>query len=166
MKPERIRVIAICVFRRGDEILVAEEFDDVEEKPFYRPVGGGVEPGELAIAAAEREVLEELNQPVKDLALLGVLESVFVSKGRPGHEIVYVFDGRFVNEELEQQAVVMGMEADGTPIRAVWRSLNSFDSYHRLVPEGLLPLLKKRLESWFSVRLVHEKSTLQTNSNK
>lgn len=147
MKPERIRVIAICVFRRGDEILVAEEFDDVEEKPFYRPVGGGVEPGELAIATAEREILEELNQPVKDLKLLGVLENIFVSDGCPGHEIVFVFDGRFMNEELEQQPVIMGKETDGTPIRAVWRSLNSFDSYHRLVPEGLLPLLENRLES-------------------
>jgi len=143
VKPERIRVVAICVFRRGDDILVAEDFDDVAGLPFYRPVGGGVEPGELAIAAAEREVMEELNQPVTDLQLLGVLENLFVSKGRPGHEIIYVFDGRFVNRALEQQPVILGVEADGSPIRAVWRSLHSFDHYHRLVPNGLYDLLNQ-----------------------
>lgn len=141
MKPERIRVVAICVFQRGDTILVAEDFDDVAGLPFYRPVGGGVEPGERAIAAAEREVLEELNQPITDLRLLGVLENLFVSKGKPGHEIIYVFDGRFVDRALEEQDVILGMEADGSPIRAVWRSLDSFDHYHRLVPPGLLDLL-------------------------
>jgi len=145
VKPERIRVVAICVFWREDAILVAEDFDDVAGLPFYRPVGGGVEPGELAIAAVEREVLEELHQPVTDLRLLGVLENLFVSKGKPGHEIIYVFDGRFMNAKLEEQPVILGVEADGSPIRAVWRSLNFFDHYHRLVPEGLLDLLRQEL---------------------
>ena len=45
-KPPFIRVIAICVFRIAERILVFEAFDSVKETPFYRPLGGGVEPGE------------------------------------------------------------------------------------------------------------------------
>jgi len=33
-------------FQPGDEILVTDGFDHAKRKPFHRPLGGGVEPGE------------------------------------------------------------------------------------------------------------------------
>ncbi|MBD1910469.1 MULTISPECIES: NUDIX domain-containing protein [unclassified Leptolyngbya] len=141
MGANQIRVIAICVFRCEDEILVAEEFDHVKETPFYRPLGGGVEPGELAIAAIQREILEELEESIHQVQLLGVLENLFEYEGKPGHEIVFVFDGQFVNPDITQQTILRGMDSGDHVIQARWRSLDSFDSYHRLVPEGLMQLL-------------------------
>ncbi len=45
-EPNLIRVIASCIFKNGDEILVTDGFDHAKRKPFHRPLGGGVEPGE------------------------------------------------------------------------------------------------------------------------
>ena len=44
-----IRVIAICLFRHDDRILVFEGFDEVKGTHFYRPLGGGVDVGVLAL---------------------------------------------------------------------------------------------------------------------
>ena len=144
MKPKFIRVIAICVFYHDEQILVFEDFDSVKNKPFYRPLGGGIEPGETSQAAVVREIKEEIGFKVMNLRLLGVLESLFTCEGEPGHEIVFVYDGEFADRFVYDQPRFNGKEHDGTPISAVWRRIDSFDEYHRLVPEGLTALLPHR----------------------
>ena len=141
MKPDSIRVIAICVFRVDDRILVFEAFDSVKGTPFYRPLGGGVEPGETTLETVRREINEEVGLEVTDLRLLGTLENLFTCEGRPGHEIVFVYDGRFADESAYQRSVLTVTEDNGETLTARWRALDSFDEYHRLVPEALLPLL-------------------------
>ena len=76
-QPEPIRVVAICIIRSGDEILVTDGFDHSKGKPFHRPLWGGVEPGETSSQAVEREIGEELDQKVEELRLLGTLENIF-----------------------------------------------------------------------------------------
>jgi 8-oxo-dGTP pyrophosphatase MutT (NUDIX family) len=141
-KPRGIRVIAICVFRRDDSILVFDGYDSVKETYYYRPLGGAVEPGETSRAAAAREIAEELGLQAADLKLLGVLENLFVLDGQPKHEIVFVYDGRFADESVYAQSELHGWEANGEPLRATWRRLDSFNGEHRLVPEGLWELLQ------------------------
>ncbi len=140
-RPERIRVIAVCVFRRGDSILVYEAFDSVKGSPYYRALGGGVEPGETTQAAVAREIDEELGLEVIGLRLLGVLENRFVCDGEPGHEIVFVYDGRFRDESVHQRESLPVTESDGELLTARWRRLDWFDDYHRLVPEALGEML-------------------------
>jgi 8-oxo-dGTP pyrophosphatase MutT (NUDIX family) len=106
------------------------------------PLGGAVEPGETSHAAAAREIAEELGLQIDALKLLGVLENLFVLDGQPKHEIVFVYDGRFVDETIYDRQELHGWEANGEPLRAVWRKLDSFDEKHRLVPEGLRDLLR------------------------
>jgi ADP-ribose pyrophosphatase YjhB (NUDIX family) len=143
MISNRIRVITICVFRHGGNILVCEYFDSVDGKPFYRPLGGTVEFGETTEAAIKREIREEIGQEITDLKLLTVLESLFIHEGNQGHEIVYVYDGRFVNKAVyEQESFEVREETE--ILKASWRSLDFFNDYHRLVPEALVPLLKTK----------------------
>lgn len=106
IKPPFIRVIAICVFQHNNHILVFEGFDSVKGTPFYRPLGGGVDPGETSLAAVVREIREETGQEVTDLRLLGVLESIFTVDQRTGHEIVFVYDGRFCDEQIYHQTTL------------------------------------------------------------
>ena len=95
--PERIRALAICIFRRGNDILVIEAVDSVKGETFYRPLGGGIEFGETSAAAAAREVREEVGAEISELRYLGTLENLFIYEGTPGHEIVQVHEGRFVD---------------------------------------------------------------------
>jgi ADP-ribose pyrophosphatase YjhB (NUDIX family) len=141
MKPDQIRVIAICVFRYEEKILVCEYFDKGKGTPFYRPLGGAVEFGETTEAAVKREIMEEIGQEITDLKLLTILESIFVLEGKTGHEIVYIYDGRFTNEAAYQRDSFVVHEETET-LTASWRRLDFFNDYYRLVPEALVPLLK------------------------
>jgi 8-oxo-dGTP pyrophosphatase MutT (NUDIX family) len=141
MAANYIRVIAICVFRHDEKILVFEAYDTVDKKPFYRPLGGAVEFGETTEATTKREIKEEIGMEATDLKLLGILENIFTHEGKPGHEIVYVYDGRFTDVSVYGQASFTVQEETET-LTARWYKLDFFNDYHRLVPEALVPLLK------------------------
>jgi len=135
-----IRVIAICVFRHGEKILVCEGIDTVKQDRYARPLGGGVEDGETSAQAIVREIREELRQEVTDLRLLGVLENIFELEGRPGHEVVFVYDGKFADQSLYGLRELTMHEA-GWDSPAKWMALTAFGKDCRLVPEGLAALL-------------------------
>ncbi len=116
----------------------------MKSSPYYRPLGGGIELGETSEAALIREIREEINQAITDLRLLGVLENIFTVEQHMGHEIVFVYDGRFCDEQIYDLASLTIQEDSGETLRALWRDLDSFDEYHRLVPEKLLALITQQ----------------------
>ncbi|MGB3199386.1 MAG: NUDIX domain-containing protein [Nodosilinea sp.] len=140
-KKARIRPISICLLRRGDEILVHESYDSVKERGFARPLGGGIDFGETSAEAAIREIKEELGLTITEVKLLGILENIFIYEGEPGHEMVFVYDGRFVDESLYQQESLDGVEGK-RQFKAVWRSPQALrHGPHYLVPEEIWDLL-------------------------
>lgn len=142
MAEQRIRALALCVFHHQGKILVNRFHDPVADKTFYRPIGGGIEFGETSREAIVREVQEELGLSMKDLRLLGTLESLFVYNGKPGHEIVQVYDARFEDTQVYEQLQIVGHESDGAPFTASWQDGSSFTDHSPLVPVGLQALLK------------------------
>ena len=136
----RVRPIAICLFQWNDKILVFEGFDSVKQSHYYRPLGSGIEFGERATDTIRREIREEINQDAIDLKLLGVMENIFNCDGKAGHEIVFVFDGRF-REAAVYGATLIVNEPGSAPSPAGWRAIHSFDERHQLVPQGLSNLL-------------------------
>jgi len=143
MKKKKIRSLAICVFRNNNRILVAEGYDPVKEQTFYRPLGGAIEFGEPSEQTVHRELMEEIGAEVSDLKYLGTLENIFVFDGKPGHEIVLVYDGVLKESGLYEQALIEGKEADvDESFKAVWKGLNEFgEEKSILYPDGLLELL-------------------------
>jgi 8-oxo-dGTP pyrophosphatase MutT (NUDIX family) len=145
MKAGKIRPLAICVFRHGDNIFAAEGYDSLKKEIFYRPLGGRIEFGEYGHETVARELMEEIGQAVTNLDYLGTLENIFVFNGERGHEIVRVYDGEFVDKSLYEREVVYGNEEDEEhkgEFKAVWKSLDFFrDGHAPLYPDGLLELL-------------------------
>ena len=139
----QIRPLAICLFHNNNKILVSEEHDPTKGETFYRPLGGGIEFGEYSTETIHRELMEEIGAQVKDLVYLGTLENIFVFDGKPGHEIVQVYDGALVESGLYEQAVISGHEADvNLPMKVMWKSLDEFGPGKSILyPEGLLELL-------------------------
>jgi 8-oxo-dGTP pyrophosphatase MutT (NUDIX family) len=142
MTEHRIRALALCVFHHNGKILVNQFRDPVSQQTCFRPIGGGIEFGETSAAAIVREVQEELGLSMTDVRLLGTLESLFVYNGKPGHEIVQVYDARFVDPGVYAHAQIDGHESDGAPFSVRWHDSSSFSEQTPLVPKGLLDLLK------------------------
>lgn len=143
MAEQRIRALALCVFHHNGRILVNHFHDPIKQQGFFRPVGGGIEFGETSAEAIVREVDEELALAITDLSLLGTLESLFVYNGKPGHEIVQVYDAVFSDASVYQQSHLDGRESNGAPFIAKWHDSSSFTEQSPLVPNGLSELLKK-----------------------
>ena len=139
MKKRRARLVALGVFTNAGRILVSNGADSSSGERFERPLGGGIEFGELAEEALVREIREELEREIVDVRLLGVLENRFTFDGRQRHEVLFVFDARFVDEAIYAQDQIMGVEADGSLIEARWRTLGADDV--ALYPQGLENLL-------------------------
>lgn len=142
MNASSVRVIAICLFTHEGRILVSEAFDSVKQSPYYRPLGGGVEYGERAADALRREIVEELEMEIDEPTPVGVIENIFTYEGAPGHEIVFVFDARFIDASVYDRTTLIARESDGNPSTCRWLGLDFFNDHHRLVPEELRDLLR------------------------
>jgi ADP-ribose pyrophosphatase YjhB (NUDIX family) len=138
----RIRPLAICVFRRDDgAILVAPGFDPVKQQPFYRPLGGEIEFGERAEDAVRREISEELGCEIEDVRLLAVSENIFTYLGAAGHELVWTFEARLADASLYEREVVECHEGESR-FEAHWVPLGVFERGEApLFPDGLLASL-------------------------
>ena len=138
-----IRPLALCLFRRDDgSILVAPGFDEVKRQRFYRPLGGGIEFGERAEDAARREIREELGAAVEGLRLLGTYENIFTFQGQPGHELVWLYEGRFTDASFYERDVIEADEG-GAKFEAHWVPLSVFEKGEApLYPDGLLAMLR------------------------
>ncbi|TVQ12334.1 MAG: NUDIX domain-containing protein [Leptolyngbya sp. DLM2.Bin27] len=140
-KKQRIRALSLCLLRRGQEILVHEAYDSAKQQGFARPLGGGIDFGETSAEAAIREIKEELGANITDVTLLGTVENIFVYEGEPGHEIVFVYDGRFVDQSLYETEQLTAVEGK-RQFTAVWRSPEALLSGpHPLVPRELWNLI-------------------------
>jgi ADP-ribose pyrophosphatase YjhB (NUDIX family) len=135
-----IRPIALAVPRRGEDLLVLENYDPTKDQTFYRPLGGGIEFGETAESAVCREMQEELGVELLDVRRLGVVENIFHGFGRDGHEIAFIFDCRLADGSVYERDVV-GEILDNAGTKVMWRSLSSFNPSSPLYPDGLADLL-------------------------
>lgn len=140
----RIRALAICLFSRNGRLLAAVGEDPAKGELFYRPLGGAIEFGETSAQTIRREIHEELGAAVTGLRYLGTLENIFIYNGEPGHEIVMVYDGSFVDRLLYNEPELAGHEhVIDEDFRAVWVSREELcraDS-PPIYPEGVLALL-------------------------
>jgi len=142
MRKGQIRAIAICVFRKGDSILVSEGFDEVKGNHYYRPIGGGIEYGETSSQAIKREVQEEIGANIKNLNYLGTIENIFTYNGDLGHEVVFVYDAEFIEKSFYEKPSFFGQEDNGVIFKLLWKPISEFTNNKLvLVPDGLVDLL-------------------------
>lgn len=135
-----IRPLAVGVPRRDGEVLLDRQYDSVADETFYRPLGGGIEFGELSHEALAREFSEELGVELADWTLLDTHENTFEFEGRPGHEIWFLYEVAFVEDWPYESSEVPYEEDDGESFTAVWLSIADLDDVV-VYPESLPALL-------------------------
>lgn len=137
----KIRPLALALIRNSaGKLLFHEGTDSVKNEKFYRPLGGGIEFGETGTAAIVREFKEEINRDIDVLKLAGVFENIFTYEGKPGHEIVLLYEAKFrVSEDVAGYDIVESGLVVG---RAVWRSVEEIKAAGaKVYPAGIETLL-------------------------
>ena len=135
-----IRPRAICLFRRGDRILVSFATDPRTGGVYARTLGGAIEFGERAEDAIRREIREELDADLRAPRLLGVLENIFEIAGQQRHEIIFVFDAEFADATLYDRGELPVNEA-ACIAPARWVPIDE------LGDDGM-PIYPKQLVTW------------------
>jgi 8-oxo-dGTP pyrophosphatase MutT (NUDIX family) len=143
MSSRTIRAVALGVIRRGEEILVSELYDPGEDYRFYRPLGGGIEFGELGHETLQREFDEELGVELTDIEYLETYEDVFTFDGRQEHEIWRIYEAMIVEEWPYERDRMTGHEPEmEEAFPVVWKPWSIFtDNDEIFYPEELLFLL-------------------------
>jgi len=96
----QVRALVLGLIRDGDRILVAEGYDSVKQRFFYRCLGGGVEFGETSLDALRREFQEEIQAALCNIQYLGFSENLFVFEGKPGHEWIQIYQTDLVDSKF------------------------------------------------------------------
>jgi ADP-ribose pyrophosphatase YjhB (NUDIX family) len=138
----RIRTLALALIKNDqNQYFHHEAYDSVKEEKFYRPLGGGIEFGELGEDALKREFLEEINQEIEVGDLLETFENIFVYEGEEGHQIILMYEAKFKDEsnysknfKINESGTIVG--------NAVWRTVKEIeDENGKLYPVGLDKLI-------------------------
>ena len=137
------RPLVICIFSHKGKILVCEGTDTVKNETFYRPAGGMIEFQEKADDALRREIKEETGEDIKNIKYLTTVENIFTYEGKPGHEIILVYDAEFVDKEIYKRERVKITESNDAWCNAYWKTPDEFGGGKLILyPEKLLNLMK------------------------
>ncbi|MBW4606925.1 MAG: NUDIX hydrolase [Hassallia sp. WJT32-NPBG1] len=132
----KIRVKVFGLIRKKEKLFVSEDYDSVKKETYYRALGGSIEFGETSHAALQREFQEEIQAELANISYLGCLENLFTYEGKPGHEIVQVYECDFVDSKFYQVEKLEFFEAGNSQHQAMWIDIYRFKSGElRLVPE-------------------------------
>jgi ADP-ribose pyrophosphatase YjhB (NUDIX family) len=138
----KIRLKALGVFKHENRFLFSKHYDATHQDYFVRPLGGTVEFGEQSKDTLHREIQEEINAAITEVQLLQVIEDMFEHHGKPFHDVVFLYQARFVDEAIYQQSQITCEESDGIVYEAYWLSLEEIkEKQYRIVPQGLEAIL-------------------------
>ena len=136
----RVRASAVCV--EAGRLLTVRATDPVSGRRYLFLPGGAIEPGESAVAAAERETLEETGYAVRATAAGAVQHDYsFVWAGR-----AYACRTTFVSAVLADPAAGPAVVSDADYLGAAeWLDLarvaEAFD-YHDVIRRAVLGLMR------------------------
>lgn len=91
-----------------------------------------------------REVDEELEAAIHDLALLATVENIFRIDGVLGHEIVFLYSGRLRPQPALNDATLT--ESDGSTMPVVWRPVHDTEQSMPLYPAAVVPWIRHLAE--------------------
>ncbi|MBD2139604.1 NUDIX domain-containing protein [Anabaena sp. FACHB-1237] len=138
-KSDQIRVIVLALIRHSqnpEKIFVSEGYDPTKQSKFYRALGGGVEFGEPSEIALTREFQEEIQAELTNIRYLTCIENIFTYNGKPGHEIIQLYQCDFADPKFYELESLTFSETPERQHLALWVEISKFKSGElRLVPE-------------------------------
>lgn len=137
MGKPRIRPIALGLIKYQGHIFVSKGYDPVKDQGFYRFLGGGIDFGETSLDALQREFREEIQAELTNIRYLGCLENIFTCRGKPGHELIQLFQCDFVDSKFHNLEKIYPLVEGKNVHDAMWISIDQVQAGNlNLVPES------------------------------
>jgi 8-oxo-dGTP pyrophosphatase MutT (NUDIX family) len=135
MLPGQIRVLTLAIIKKDGKVLAQKGHDKIKNEDFFRLLGGGVDFGENSLDALKRELKEELDAEIINCKLVKVLENIFIFNGNQGHEICFVYEADFANQNNYQRENFSILDSRGYV--AEWVELNE-KNIKNIFPSGCI----------------------------
>ena len=142
-----IRVESIClIFSDKNRLLVGEDYDTVEKKFFYTPLGAEVKFNERTIDTIKREFRKELCAELTNITLVTILENFYTWDCKKWHEIIFVYKADFLNKNFYEKNNFTFIESNKDFLKVKWINIQDcLRGKFCLVPEGLKEVLGKQI---------------------
>ena len=108
----------------------------------YALIGGRVEIGENSADTVKREIKEELGKDIEITGYISTIENFFEMKGSKYHEIMFVYEIEFTNEEDKKIEYTMKNVEEKDYLQYEWIKLDKIDEYP-LLPKAIKDVLKE-----------------------
>lgn len=123
----------------------------------YALIGGRVQITESSDDTIKREIFEELGKEIELTGYICTVENFFKHKGKTYHEIMFVHEAEFVNDEDKKILdTIKNIEeaeiAKGKHVQYEWLDINDLDKYE-IRPGIIKDVLKK---GTFPVHIVNK----------
>lgn len=109
----------------------------------YALVGGRVQIGENSAKTVKREIQEELGKNIEITSYIATIENFFEMKGSKYHEILFVHQAEFINEEDKKIEYTLKNKEGKDYLQYEWLDLNKIEEYP-LYPKAIQTILKEQ----------------------
>lgn len=109
----------------------------------YALVGGRVQIGENSAKTVKREMQEELGKNIEIISYIATIENFFEMKGSKYHEILFVHQAEFINDEDKKIEYSLKNKEGKDYLQYEWLDLNKIEEYP-LYPKAIQTILKEQ----------------------
>lgn len=109
----------------------------------YALVGGRVQIGENSAKTVKREMQEELGKNIEITGYIATIENFFEMKGSKYHEILFVHQAEFINDEDKKIEYTLKNKEGKDYLQYEWLDLRKIEEYP-LYPKAIQTILKEK----------------------
>lgn len=109
----------------------------------YALVGGRVQIGENSAKTVKREMQEELGKNIEITGYIATIENFFEMKGSKYHEILFVHQAEFINDEDKKIEYTLKNKEGKDYLQYEWLDLSKIEEYP-LYPKAIQTILKEK----------------------
>lgn len=135
----KLNIRAAGIIIHDNKILVHKNMNEGH----YALIGGRVELGEDSETTLKRELMEEIGKPVEIIGNIGTIENFFEIKGLKYHEILFIHQAEFKNEEDKKITETMENIEGKDYLKYEWLDIDKLEEY-RLLPVVVKEILKEK----------------------
>lgn len=135
----KLNVRAAGIIIHNNKLLVHKNIN----KEHYALIGGRVKIGEDSKTTIQREIKEETGKDIEILESIATIENFFEMKNSKYHEILFVYQVEFINEEDKKIEYTLNNVEGKEYQKYVWLDMDKIDEYN-ILPVSIKKIIKNK----------------------